>query len=475
MDWSIKDILLATGGDLLSPGLDRTFSGISIDSRTIRSSEFFVAIPGERHDGHRFVDSVILSGVQGVLLEKGKFGRLPVDRWITSGVICIAVPDTVRALGDLARFQRDRLPVSVVAITGSNGKTSTRNLTQEVMRTRFRVLSTSGNFNNQIGLPLTLFQLTGDHEWAVLELGMNHPGEIDRLAEICRPRIGIITNIAPAHLLGLHSVDGVMAAKGELLSRLDTRGVAVMNLDDPRVAELARKAPCPVLGFGMDASALVRATDITSKADGTRFQLHLPEHTLNIFLPFPARFMVYNALAAAAAGYVAGLRPEEIRDGLANARPVPGRMNLIHTSRRIHIIDDTYNANPGSTEAAIRTLDFLAGGGRKFLVFGDMLELGEQAKDYHRQIGKIAGETGLSGLFLTGEFAGIVAAAARDAGMRPDSVRVGSKPALSEGLREILQPGDWVLVKGSRGMAMETVVQELHRQLDTCPDQVAAS
>jgi UDP-N-acetylmuramoyl-tripeptide--D-alanyl-D-alanine ligase len=403
-------------------------------------------------------------------LESQRRQELPVGRWISSGVACVAVPDTIRALGDLAGFRRKRLPVSIVAVTGSNGKTSTRNLTREVMQTRFRILSTSGNFNNHIGLPLTLFQLTEDHQWAVLELGMNHPGEIDRLAEICRPQIGIITNIAPAHLQGLRSLDGIMTAKGELLSRLDAGGVAVMNLDDSRVAELARLAPCPVLGFGIESSALIHASHLSPKPDGTRFCLHLPDQNLEIFLQIPGRFMVYNALAAAAAGYAAGVRPEEIQTGLANARPVPGRMNLIHTGRRIHIIDDTYNANPGSTEAAIRTLESLAGSGRKFLVLGDMLELGDQAAGYHRQIGRIAGETQPAGLFVTGDFADIVADAAREAGMTSDSVRTGSKPAIMEELRALLQSGDWVLIKGSRGMTMETVVQELHRQLDTGPD-----
>ncbi|MGD9972604.1 MAG: UDP-N-acetylmuramoyl-tripeptide--D-alanyl-D-alanine ligase [Desulfatirhabdiaceae bacterium] len=461
MNWTIDHILDATEGGLLAPLSNVSFSGISIDSRTIQPTDVFVAITGSRHDGHRFIDRAIDAGVKGVVLEHRKIPEIPVEQWIAKGIVCIAVTDSVCALGRLAAFHRKRMPASVIAITGSNGKTSTRNLTHDVMRQQFRVLATSGNFNNHIGLPLTLFKLTPDHEWAVLELGMNHAGEIDWLARVCQPQIGIITNIAPAHIEGLHSLDGIMAAKGELLKHLPADGVAVMNMDDPRVSRLSREAPCPVIGFGFDSAARIRATDVVLQNSGTRFQLHFPDSQISVHLHIPGRVMIQNALAAAAAGYAAGIPPILIQKGLEGARAVSGRMNLFQTRQGVTIIDDTYNANPGSTEAAIRTLNAIGAGYRRFLVLGDMLELGDQAAFYHQQIGRLAGESGLYRLYITGDFADVVAGAACEAGMAREDIMVGSKPEIARELNRVLGPEDHVLVKGSRGMAMETVVQSL--------------
>jgi UDP-N-acetylmuramoyl-tripeptide--D-alanyl-D-alanine ligase len=466
MNWTIDHILDATEGELLSPPSNLFFSGISIDSRTIKSTELFVAIPGSRHDGHRFIDGVIQAGVTGVVLEHRKRPEIPIEQWISKGIACVAVPDSIRALGCLAAFHRKRLSTSVIAITGSNGKTSTRNLTYEVMRQQFQVLSTIGNFNNHIGLPLTLLRLTADHEWAVLELGMNHAGEIDWLAQISQPQIGIITNIAPAHLKGLHSLDGVMAAKGELLERLSPDGIAVMNLDDPRVSQLAKQTSRQVIGFGFGESAQVRATDILLQNSDTRFKLQLPNQSIAVHLHIPGRVMIQNALAAAAAGHAAGVPAIHIQKGIEQARAVSGRMNLFQTRQGVHVIDDSYNANPGSTEAAIRTLNTIGAGHRRFLVLGDMLELGDQAVFYHRQIGLLAGESGLFRLYVTGDYANVVATAACEAGMAQKSILVGTKPEIALDLVRFLDSDDWVLIKGSRGMAMETVVKSLQVNME---------
>ncbi len=461
MNWTIDHILDATEGGLLSPLSNISFSGISIDSRTVQPTDVFVAITGACHDGHRFIDRVIAAGVKGVVLEHRKIPEIPVEQWIAQGIVCIAVTDSIGALGRLAAFHRKRMPASIIAITGSNGKTSTRKLTHDVMRQQFRLLATSGNFNNHIGLPLTLFRLTPDHEWAVLEMGMNHAGEIDWLARVCQPQIGIITNIAPAHIEGLHSLDGIMAAKGELLKHLPADGVAVMNLDDPRVSRLAREAPCPVVGFGFDSGAQIRAADAVLQNSGTRFQLHFPDGRVAVHLHIPGRFMIQNALAAAAAGYAAGISPHLIQKGLEGARAVSGRMNLVQTRHGVTLIDDTYNANPGSTEAAIRTLNAIGAGHRRFLVLGDMLELGDQAAFYHRQIGRLAGESGLCRLYVTGDFADIVAGAASEAGMACADIMIGSKSEIVLDIQGVLASEDHVLIKGSRGMAMETVVKSL--------------
>ena len=248
--WTSTDLLAATRGKLLGGNASQNFSGISIDSRHIAIGEVFVAIKGDVHDGHRFAEDVIRQGVKGVIINKDKAGELTSRQWEKKGIFCIAVDDTIKTLGDLACFHRKRTGVGIVAITGSNGKTTTREMTASVVDRRFKTLSSTKNFNNAIGLPLTLFKIKPDHQWAVVELGMNAPGEIDRLGEICLPDIGVITNIGPAHLEGVGSIEGVMHAKGELLGRIKPDGSAVLNIDDPRVVKLAEKTSKNVIFFG---------------------------------------------------------------------------------------------------------------------------------------------------------------------------------------------------------------------------------
>ena len=238
--WSVQDILDATGGTLVSGSRNHCFKGVGIDSRTITGSDLFVAIEGAIHDGHRYAADVIDSGIQGLVVARDKISTLPCSRWQKRDVVCIAVPDTTRALGNMAAFNRQRAHVSVVAVTGSNGKTSTRAMITAVISRRYTTLTPKGNFNNEIGLPLTLLQLTPAHQWAVLELGMNHLGEIRRLAEICSPDMGIITNIGPAHIEGVGSMDGVMQAKAELLEKIRPGGMIILNADDPRTLQLSQ-------------------------------------------------------------------------------------------------------------------------------------------------------------------------------------------------------------------------------------------
>ena len=364
-------------------------------------------------------------------------------------------------MGDLAAFNRKRINISVVAITGSNGKTSTRKMTAGVVSRRFCTLATSGNFNNEIGLPLTMLNLSRDHKWAVLELGMNRPGEIKRLAEICSPDVGVITNIGPAHLEGLGSLDAVMQAKGELLGEIKPTGTAVLNADDPRLMQLADYTTRNVLLFGLSKNAEIKALEVGRKGLGLSFTLVLPEESILVDLKTPASFMVSNALAAAAAGYCLGLTAREIKEGLEDFEPVKGRMNILKTRKGIHIIDDTYNANPGSMAAALKTLKSLKGNSRGILVAGDMLELGEHAESMHRKIGSISARADIARLYVTGQFAETVAAGARDEDMASGDIFTGTKEEILDGVTGWLGPGDWVLVKGSRGMAMETIVKGL--------------
>ena len=458
--WTTAEILEATRGDLLCGDIKHTFEGVSIDSRTISANELFVAIKGNVHDGHGFVSNVISSGVKGLIISKDEIRDRAATDWQDKGIVCVKVNDTTKALGDLASFNRRRTAVSVVAITGSNGKTTTREMTASVVSTRYKTLSTKGNFNNEIGLPLTLLDLKNSHQWAVLELGTNRPGEINRLGEICIPDIGVITNIGFAHLEGLGSIEGVMNAKGELLKRIKPEGTAVLNADDSRVLCLSTKTSGKVLYFGLSEDARIKAMDINETTTGISFTLVLPEERIPIKLRAYGRFMVSNALAAASVGYIIGLSSEEIKAGLEYFQPVKGRINIFDV-RGVHIIDDTYNANPDSMEAAIRILSSLKGSGRGIFVAGDMLELGEHAESMHRKIGALSAGSNIARLYITGEFAEAVANGAGREDKNSMDIFIGAREEIIEDLKKSLLPGDWVLVKGSRAMGMEKIVEGL--------------
>jgi len=467
LSWTVADCLAATGGQLLGQDTGRTFSRVVIDSRTITAEDLFVAVIGETHDGHSFVDEVIHSGVRGVIVQQRRLEGFPLQQWLESGTICIAVKDTTQALGALGRYHRRRNHASVVAITGSNGKTTTRQMTAAVVSRGYRTLSSRKNYNNHIGLPLTLFDICPQHRWAVVELGMNAPGEIATLSGICLPDIGVITNIGPAHLEGVGSLEGVMHAKGELLGNIHPDGTAVLNADDERVLRLAGGCRCRVLLYGLSEKATIRAVDIRPTDQGHTFRLILPSGDVRVGLDIPGKFMISNALAAAGVGQSIGLEADQIRKGLENFVPAAGRMNVLHTRGDFHIIDDTYNANPGSMAGALDTLSALRKDRRSFVVMGDMKELGGKSAELHHQVGDLAARSGITALFITGEFAEETAAGAAAAGLGQDRIVTGSKEQIVQSLIERLQPQDWILVKGSRAMAMEDIVRKLTVWADT--------
>lgn len=466
MPWTTGEILEATKGELLCGDIAHRFSKISIDSRNISRDDFFVAIKGDVHDGHHFVGDVLGTGVKGVLVEKNKVGMVPEKKRLKNGVICITVKDSIRALGDLAAFNRKRADIPVIAITGSNGKTSTRKMTANIISRHYCTLATQGNLNNEIGLPLTLLKLSRQHQQIVLELGMNRPGEIERLAGICLPDVGVITNIGPAHLEGLGSLEAVMHAKGELLEKIKPTGTAVLNADDPRLLEVADTTSRNILFFGVSSPAAVRAESINQEVSGLSFRLVLPGDSISVYLNTPAVFMISNALAAAAVGYLSGFTGDEIKEGLEAFKPVKGRMNILNTGKGIHIIDDTYNANPDSMTAAIKTLNTLKGKNRGILVAGDMLELGHHAESMHHRIGSVAARSDIAYIYATGQYAENVVSGALKEHMNPAHIFKGNQKEILEDITGRLESGDWVLVKGSRGMAMENVVEELLRWAD---------
>ncbi|MDM8539211.1 UDP-N-acetylmuramoyl-tripeptide--D-alanyl-D-alanine ligase, partial [Desulfobacterales bacterium HSG17] len=426
---------------------------------------------GQIHDGHKFIEDVVDKDIKGLLLNINSIKDLPLEKWKDSGIACIAVKDTVQSLGSLGRFNLERASVSVTAITGSNGKTTTRAMCSAIAQQKFNTLSTYGNYNNEIGLPLTLFNLNPDHEWAVLELGMNHTGEIKRLTEICQPDIGVITNIGPAHIGELGSMDAIMNAKGELLQGLKTDGTAVLNADDPRCMKLAENLPKAiadtVIFFGMSDNAHIKADSIKEDRTGISFVLNADNEEARVHLNVQGRFMVYNALAAAAVGSIMKLSVQEIRAGLENFTPVKGRMNILKTLKGIVIIDDTYNANPESMKAAIDTFHNLKhDNNRNILVVGDMFELGEHAEAMHKEIGEKAAEAGVSKLFAAGSFAGHIAKGAMKNGMSSKDIFQGSREEIIEELKNTLSAVDLVLIKGSRGMAMEKIVNSIREWAD---------
>ena len=459
--WTTEDIKDATRGDLLCGNLNHSFTGVSIDSRSISAGDIFVAIIGEVHDGHAFLEDIVDQGVRGLVVSRRKTGQLPLSEWGKSRVVCIAVEDTTRALGDMAAFNRQRSQIRVVGITGSNGKTTTRRMVTAVMERQYDVLTAVGNFNNEIGLPLTLLGLSAAHHWAILELGTNHPGEIARLADICSPDIGVLTNIGPAHLEGLGSIEGVTREKGDLIKKLGSGGKAILNADDPRVSQLASTTEAEVIFYGLTKEAAIRAEDIIETGNSISFNLILASKSIAIKINSPGRFMVSNALAAAAVGYQIGLSIETIKAGLDAFKPVSGRMNVKRLTGGIHLIDDTYNANPDSMKAAFSTLSKMSAGARGAVVLGDMLELGDQAQSLHRDVGAGAARAGVSRLYACGELAAEVITGARAEGMQPTDTCEGTHAEIVEDLKGWLHPGDWLLVKGSRGAAMEKVVEGL--------------
>lgn len=459
--WTLSQLLKATNGKLLSKMLDLDFEGISIDSRQIRPNEIFVAIKGSNQDAHFFINEVLAKKVRGVVINQANQSTLPPDLIAKGRVIIIGVADTTRALGDLAAYNRQRAGIKVVAITGSNGKTTTRKMVSRIISRRFNTLSTKGNFNNEFGLPLTLLNLSSKHQIAVLELGMNHAGEIRRLGEICKPDIGLITNIGSAHLEGLGSIKAILKAKGELLSQIKPGGWLVLNADDTLLLSLAEKFEKIIL-FGFSDRAMVRAGAVKQNCDRICFDLILPEKpAISINLHGTGKIMVQNALAAAAVGHILGLSLDMIKNGLESFTLVQGRMNILKTKSGYSIIDDTYNANPDSVKAAINGLISLKGVERGFAVIGDMLELGDSSIKMHQKIGSLIAKAGVAGLYACGKFARAVAEGAIKEKMPLKDIIIDEKPALISHLVKRLEPGDWVLVKGSRETAMEDVVDGL--------------
>ncbi len=459
------DLVAATGGTLLRRA-PRVIHGAAVDSRLVAPGELFVALAGERTDGHRFLADAVTKGAAGVLVERRPdpaAGEPPLET--LGDVTVVLVSDSLRGLHAVAAAWRARFAPLVVGITGSIAKTSTKEAVAAVLARRFTTLRTEGNQNNEIGLPLTILRLQPEHEAAVLEMGMYAGGEIRDLAAIARPSIGVVTAVQPVHLSRIGSLDAIEDAKAELVEALPAAadgGVAVLNADDGRVRRMGDRTAARVLTYGFADDAGVRADEIESLGlEGMRFRLITPGGDRPVRTPGLGRMAVHNALAAAAVGLAAGMTLDEIVPGLAVPAGAPHRAALIRAGGVV-IVDDAYNASPGSMTAA---LDMLAGiPGRRVAVLGEMLELGSTHDAGHREVGEAAGRV-LDTLVVVGGDSGAVRGiidGARAAGMRRDALIVVDTAETAVGvLRRRLRPGDVVLVKASRGVELERVVDGL--------------
>jgi UDP-N-acetylmuramoyl-tripeptide--D-alanyl-D-alanine ligase len=442
---TLSEAMRITGGTL--HGQDGLFHGMSSDSRSIAPGMLFCALEGANFDGHRFIDAALRAGAAGALCQRVDSASAPAPGRIV-------VPDTLAAMAALVSQWRGRFAVQCIGITGSNGKTTVKEMLARIAAEDGPVLATHGNLNNEIGVPLTLARLAATHRFAVIEMGASHPGEIARLAAMAVPRVGVITQIAPAHLEGFGSVQGVAAAKGELLGALPPDGVAVTNARcafDGLWRELA--GHCARLSFGDTAAADVMVSH-RSTDDGEQLRLRTPRGELEVLLRLPGAHNALNAAAATAAAQAAGIGDAAIVAGLAAMRPVAGRLAPLRGRGGARILDDSYNANPESLRAALQVLASRAA--PRWLVLGDMAELGPEGEHLHEQAGRLAREAGVQRLYCSGSLSVATARAFGEGGHHLDDIE-----ALIDVLRRTL-PGDaTVLVKGSRSAAMERVVQAL--------------
>jgi UDP-N-acetylmuramoyl-tripeptide--D-alanyl-D-alanine ligase len=446
---SLSEIASLSATQLELGNSDLAISHVSTDSRTIKPGDLFVALCGEHFDAHNFLEQVAKAGAAGALVSRDPPPGLPQTFAI------LRAADTLVAYQNLAANYRKTLPLKVLGITGSNGKTSTKDFAASILGRAFRVTKTEGNFNNHVGLPRTVLEANRDHQFAVWELGMNHPGEIAALARIASPDAGIITNIGIAHIEFMGSREAIAQEKGALAEAIDPGGFVVLNADDDFSGSIANRTRARVIFSGIEEGA-IRAIEVQQTAGGCEFTIVEGAHRCRAQLPVPGLHMVQNAILAVAAGRAFGVSLEECAAGLVSAPLAKARLQI----REIHgvqFIDDSYNANPDSMKAALRTLMELDVDGKRIAVLGRMLELGAESERGHREVGEAAATLGVDHLISIGNDA--IALAAEQAGLENSAIAQDASDA-AEMLNEIVGPGDLVLIKGSRSSRTELVLDE---------------
>lgn len=460
----MRDIVSATRGILSGAAGHEIVDGVSTDSRCIEPGNLFVALKGETYDGHEYADESVKKGASAILIQKDRndiIGRLH------KPVAVVMVDDTLEALGDIARFWRSQFSVPVIAVTGSAGKTTTKDMIAAIMERTIKVLKSRGNFNNLVGLPLSLLEMRNDHDAAIVEMGTNHPGEIRTLAAIARPTVGVVINVGPAHLEGFGTIDAIGEEKSSLLFSLATDGTAIVNADDEVLGKFTRGLRRRVVTFGIKHAADVRAHAIAVRgAEGMRFSLAIGGAIREVDIPVVGFHNVYNALAAVAAASTMGADSDDVCEGLAGFTPPSGRMTVMLLKNGVYLVDDSYNANPVSMKEALETLSSLQGQSSVYVIMGDMLELGGQGETLHEEIGELCGSMGVRKLFCYGEYSPAVARGARKAGMTEIEFIGAIEPdTVAAELTAYTRRGDWILIKGSRKMRMERYVGSLIRKI----------
>ncbi|MBN1640580.1 MAG: UDP-N-acetylmuramoyl-tripeptide--D-alanyl-D-alanine ligase [Anaerolineae bacterium] len=472
---TLGKVIRALGGQArLHAGLGARVSAVVVDSRQAIPGSLFVALRGEQQDGHAYVEDAFARGAIAAIVERDPGCGLAVDLRDPSAAteielpefpVCLLVPDALGALQRLAGWWRTQFELVVVGITGSVGKTTTKEFVASVLSQRYRVLKSVGNLNNEVGLPLTLLELEDDHEYAVLEMGTYGPGEITLLAEIAQPHIGVVTNVGPVHLERMGTIERIAQAKSELPRALPADGVAILNADDEWVRAMAEVTPARVFTYGLSPGCDLWADQVVSHGlEGVRFWFHharpgAAEQAIHAHIALLGRHSVHTALRAAAVGLVAGLSWDEILRGLRTGEQL--RLFVVPGVNGSTLLDDTYNSSPDSAIAALNLLEELQG--RKIAVLGDMLELGVYEVEGHNRVGRRAMD--VAALLITvGERGRMIGQAALDYGMPPERViHFAANDQAIACLQALIEPGDVVLVKGSRGMAMEAVVEALAR------------
>jgi len=447
-----KELLKAVSGELLSGDVDVKITGVSTDTRTLQPGDLFFALTGIGSDGHRFLADALMKGASGVV----------VSRKVEARVVTLRVDDTLVALGQLAAYYRSKFNPVVIGVTGSVGKTTTKEMIAAVCAARGPVLKNEGNFNNEIGLPLTLLNLASRHKTAVVEMAMRGPDQISYLARIANPSIGVITNIHMSHIELLGSMDAIANAKGELLDYLPVDSTAVLNADDAYFEPFKLRAKCRVVSFGESTQADIRAVSCGLDSLGCcRFDVITPRGTFEVRLPVPGEHNIKDALAAIAIGEILEIDHDAVRTALAKFKAPEKRSNVVPSRHGFVVIDDTYNASPVSVLSALKTLGMMEGD-RKIAILGDMLELGDMALDAHIDVGSQVHRMGVDMLVVVGDLGKLIARGAIDAGMPISKVfEFEDSTQVAKELAGLLKERDVILVKGSRAMKMERIVEGL--------------
>lgn len=449
--FSIGDLAKITAGKLSRGSPQVKAKGIAIDSRSLRRGELFLAIRGKNFDGHDFLDAAIKRGASALIVSSEN--KVP----SSPSIPVILVRDTLRALGGIARFHRQRFKIPVIAVTGSNGKTTTKDMVAELLKGKYRVLKNEGTKNNQIGVPVTLLKLTPKHQAAVLELGTNHFGEIGYFVKIVLPTVGIITNIGPSHLEYFKTLSGVYKEKSSLLKSLSKKGVAIVNADDPFLRKINRR-DFQTLTFGIKSKSDFSAGAIVRKGDRLEFLLN---QRFRMSVNSPAISNVYNALSAIGCARFLGVSYPAIQRGLKGFRFPSGRLE-IRRANGIRVINDTYNANPASLRYAVDVLKGYDTAQRRIMVCADMCELGKASRRWHSELGRYIAASGVDLLITVGELGRYISLGAQAGGIGKSRIRhFTCAKAAAKGIASLVNRHDTVLVKGSRAMGMESVVKKL--------------